>query len=63
MIEQFLEKLISELGASGLLIVGLYWILFFPLRRIANSMDTINKELGEIRDCIKKEIEDGKHED
>ncbi len=57
MIEKFLDSLVKELGATGLLIIGLYWILYFPMRRIATSLDIVNKELGEIRDCIKKEIE------
>lgn len=58
MIERFIEKLINELGATGLLVVGLYWILYQPLRTIAKHMGNVNKELGEIRDCIKKEIKD-----
>jgi len=62
MIQKFLEALIEELGAQGVLIIGLYWILYFPLRRIANSLDIVNKELGEIRDCIRAEIEDRKDE-
>ena len=60
MIEQIIEKLINELGATGLLVIGLYWILFQPLRAIAKHMETVNKELGEIRDCIKADIKDSK---
>ena len=56
MIERCIEKLIQELGATGLLVIGLYWILYQPLRRIAEHMKNVNDELGEIRDCIKKEI-------
>jgi len=58
MIEKFFEKLIGELGATGLLVIGLYWILYQPLRQIAKHMNNVNKELGEIRDCIKTEIKD-----
>ena len=36
--------------------MGLYWILYQPLRQISRHMETVNKELGEIRDCIKAEI-------
>lgn len=57
MIERFLEKLIEELGATGLLILGLYWILYQPLRQISKHMKKVNEELAEIRDCIKKEME------
>ena len=60
MIEQIIEKLINELGATGLLVVGLYWILYQPLRTIAKHMENVNHELGEIRDCIKAEISDSK---
>lgn len=57
MIETFIEKVIEELGATGLLVLGLYWILGKPLFKICNSLELINKELGEIRDCIKLDIE------
>lgn len=56
MIERIIEKLVNELGATGLLVVGLYWILYQPLRQISRHMGNVNKELGEIRDCIKAEI-------
>lgn len=58
MIERFLEKLIEELGATGLLILGLYWLLYQPLRQISRYMGNVNKELGEIRNCIKKETDE-----
>ncbi len=63
MIKTFLEALINELGATGLLVIGLYYILYQPLRQISRHMGIINKELGEIRDCIKTEInkKDGKN--
>ena len=48
MIERFFEKLIEELGATGLLVVGLYFILYRPLNSMAKYMENINRELGDI---------------
>ena len=53
MIETFFEKLIQELGATGILVIGLYWILHRPLERMAHSLRTINEELGKILDIYK----------
>jgi len=48
MIERFFEKLIEELGASGMLVVGLYFLLYRPLNSMAKHIKHINEELGEI---------------
>ena len=48
MIEVFFEKLIEELGATGILVIGLYFILHRPLNAMAKHLHTINHELGEI---------------
>ena len=56
MIEEIIRAVIEELGATGLLVIGLYWILYQPLRTIARHLAVMNTELGEIRDCIKAEI-------
>ena len=48
MIERFLEKLIEELGATGLLVIGLYFILYRPLNSMARHIHKINDELGKI---------------
>ena len=48
MIERFIEKLIQELGATGLLVIGLYFILYRPLNCMAKYIKNINRELGEI---------------
>jgi len=53
MINEFLTCVVNELGATGLLVVGLYWILYKPLREITTHIHTINGELGEIRDILK----------
>ena len=57
MIERFFEKLINELGATGLLVIGLYFILYRPLNSMSRHIRNINHELGEIVKCIKIEIE------
>ena len=54
MIERFLEKLIEELGATGLLVIGLYFILYRPLQRMSRHMRSINDELREVIDLLKR---------
>lgn len=56
MIMQCIDKLISELGPTGLLILGLYGILYWPIRDAARSLKTINEELGQIILLIKEQI-------
>ena len=53
MIERFLEKLIEELGATGILVIGLYFVLGRPLFVIAKHMTIINEEIGQIIQLIK----------
>ena len=48
MIERFLEKLINELGATGLLVIGLYFSLYRPLTSMSKHMKSINGLLKEI---------------
>jgi len=57
-IEAFLTSMIRELGATGCLILGLYWILFKPVREGAKSLKVINGELGQILECMKKLTKD-----
>jgi len=53
MIEKFFEKLIEELGATGLLVLGLYFILHHPLREMAKRLRSINHSLTEIVELAK----------
>jgi len=53
MIEIFFEKLIEELGATGLLVIGLYFILYRPLSSMAKHIRNINHELCEIIQLLK----------
>jgi len=57
MIKTFLEALINELGATGLLVVGLYFILYRPLNSMSYHIANINHELGMIAECVKKSDE------
>lgn len=66
MIERFFEKLIEELGATGLLVVGLYFILYRPLNSMAKHIKNINDELREIISLLKRgksKVKDINHED
>jgi len=56
MIEQIITCIIKELGATGLLIVGLYFILKGAAEKIYGPLKTINEELGEIRDILKSTL-------
>ena len=60
MIEQFCAKLINELGATGLLVIGLYFILYKPLTLMSKHLSTINHELSEIITLLRTEIESRK---
>lgn len=53
MIERIIEKLIEEESATGLLVIGLYFILYRPLNCIAKYIKRINGELGEIITLMK----------
>ena len=55
MIELFFGKLINELGATGLLVIGLYFILYKPLRSMAYHLRIINHELGQLIKLIADE--------
>ena len=54
MIEIFFEKLIEELGATGILVIGLYFILYRPLNAAQCHLKKINEELGQILEVITK---------
>ncbi len=58
MIEKFFEKLIQELGATGLLVIGLYFILYRPLNSMAKHIRKINDELGEMLTIMKNAKKD-----
>ncbi len=56
MIERFFEKLIEELGATGLLVIGLYFILYRPLTSMSKHIRNINHEMTEVISLVKNAI-------
>jgi len=56
LIELFLKSLIQELGATGILVVGLYIFLYRPLSSMRKSLGVINEELGEIVHWLKYNV-------
>jgi len=48
MIELILNAIINELGPVGLLVIGLYFILYRPLKKMSLHLGVINGELGMI---------------
>ena len=62
MIHEFFVKIVEELGATGLLVLGLYYILFKPMRDIAFHVKVINDELGQIAKLYKEEMQTKKRD-
>jgi len=56
MLETFFKALIEELGATGILLLGLTVIFFHVAREISAPLKIINKEIGEIRDLLKEAL-------
>jgi len=56
MIETFMKAVIEELGATGVLLLGLTVIAFHVAREISAPLKVINREIGEIRDLLKEVI-------
>lgn len=60
MIELVIQTIIRDLGPTGLLVVGLYFIAGQYLKKISTHLYTINHELGEIRDLLKNQANSNK---
>lgn len=56
MIETFVTALVEELGATGILLLGLTAIAIHVAREISRPLKIINWEIGEIRDLLKEAI-------
>lgn len=54
MLKDFFKALVDELGTNGILLVGLYVLLYRPLQAMANSLKTINGEMATIIELMKK---------
>ena len=56
MIETFFTTLIKELGATGVMLLGLTLICIHVANKIAKPLTVINGEIGEIRDLLKEAV-------
>ncbi len=56
MLETFLKALIEELGATGIMLLGLTVLLLHVAREISGPLKVINKEIGDIRDLLREAI-------
>lgn len=56
MIESFMKAVIEELGATGVLLLGLTFIGLKVSRDISKPLNVINKEIGEIRDLLREAL-------
>lgn len=54
MIETICKQIIDNLGATGLLVVGLYGLLYRPLKLISKNLARINHELSDIIALLEK---------
>jgi len=54
MIENIFKQIIDNLGATGLLVVGLYGLLYRPLSNISRNLARINHELADIITLLEK---------
>ena len=54
MLEEAMKAVIEELGATGVLLLGLTIIFFHVAREISAPLKIINSEIGEIRDLLEK---------
>jgi hypothetical protein len=53
MIEEFATVVIRELGATGLLLVGLYVILLKAVNKISKPLEVINHNSTELLQLVK----------
>lgn len=54
MIEKILKQIIDNLGATGILVVGLYFVLCRPLEKMSRHLHHINEELGKVISLLEK---------
>jgi len=54
MFETFIGKLIEELGATGTLVIGLYFLLYKPLTSMTKHTNGIHSEIKQIYRHLKE---------
>jgi hypothetical protein len=57
MIQEIINQIIKELGPTGLLICGLYFLLGKHIQNISKHIETINEELGQIKNILREGVE------
>ena len=57
MIELACKNIIDNLGATGLLVIGLYFVLYRPLTRMAYSLNIINHELERVITLLERAMD------
>lgn len=58
--DELINRLLAEPGSAGIIIAGMYWVLYNPLRRISDALGKINDDLTELTRIIKLELEEKK---
>lgn len=53
MIEKIITKIIQDLGPTGLLVLGLYFVIGRYLKDMTTHISKINDEVGEIKNLLK----------
>jgi len=53
-IEKIIESIIKDLGPTGLLVIGLYYILDKVSRRLIGELKVINDEIKEISAALNR---------
>jgi hypothetical protein len=53
LLETVIHQIITDLGPTGLLVIGLYFVVGKHLQKISRHVEHMNHELGDIRDLLK----------
>lgn len=53
--ETLVEEIIKELGPAGILVCGMFYLLYKPLRDMTKSLETINHNSSKIVKILEKE--------
>jgi len=63
MIEKIIQEIIRELGPTGILICGLYWVLGRYLKKMLTHIENINDEIRGIMMILDRKLpnRDGKN--
>lgn len=54
MIDTFLKVIVSELGPTGLLIIGVYYVLGQHLKKISRCIEQINHNTTKLTEIVER---------